>query len=67
MAMWKECQTIREKVQGACMVRHEEVAAGVYRSVYSNGWCVLTNYNSESVTADGCEVGPMDYVLTKES
>ena len=48
------------------MVRHEEVTSGVYRSVYSNGVCLLTNYNSTAVTADGCTVGPMDYVLTKE-
>lgn len=66
IALWKECQAIRDKVQGAYIARHEEAAEGVYRTVYSNGWCVLTNYNSTSVTVDGCEVGAMDYVFTEE-
>ncbi len=67
VALWKECQTISQKVQGAHLTRHEEVAAGVYSSVYSNGCTVLTNYNSTSVTVDGQEIGAMDYAIGEES
>ena len=66
ISLWKECQTISDKVQGAYLTWHEEVAAGVYRSVYSNGWYVLTNYNETPVTVNGCEVGAMNYALGEE-
>jgi hypothetical protein len=64
--MMKEYQTLREKVKGSYLKGHRELQAGVYQSLYANGWTVIVNYNNQPVLADGQTVESMSYIMVKE-
>ena len=45
---------------------HAQVAAGVYRTTYSNGIRVYVNYNTSDVEADGVLIPAEDFVYVRE-
>jgi hypothetical protein len=48
----------------AFMDAHEQVTPGVFRTVYSNGQSVWTNYNKEEKSIGGVTIPAESYVLT---
>ena len=56
----------RSRLQYAFMERHEKVADGVFRTSFSNGAFILTNYNSKPAAVAGVTVPPMDYVVVEK-
>ena len=45
------------------MDRHEKVADGVFRTTYSNGECIVVNYNDTPATVGGVEIPSMSAKL----
>lgn len=54
------------QVRTALMMRHECVAAGVYKVTYDNGCVVIVNYNDQDAAVDGLTIPAMDYIVVKE-
>ena len=57
----------RSDLQYHFMDRHEKVAEGVFRTVYSNGARMVCNYTEETVEVDGKTVPPLDYVIESKA
>ncbi len=55
----------RSDLQFHFMDRHEVVAPGVARVVYSNGAKMIVNYNDKPVAVEGREIPAMDYVVVR--
>lgn len=53
-------------VQQADMIRHQQVADGVFKTVYDNGVTIYVNYNEEEFTQDGLTIPAMGYVSMQE-
>ncbi len=52
-------------VRTALIMKHECLAAGVYRVTYDNGVIVYVNYNDAEVQADGLVIPAVDYLVVK--
>ena len=57
----------RSRLQLEFMERHERIAEGVYRTSFSNGESILSNYNSAPVTVDGREIPALGYVIMEST
>ena len=53
----------RSHLQFCFMDRHEKVADGVFRTTYSNGECIVVNYNDTPATVGGVEIPSMSAKL----
>ena len=54
------------RLQTEFMERHECVAPDVFRTVYSDGSEIISNYRAETFSYQGQKVPPMGYVLCKK-
>ncbi|WP_213514765.1 DUF5696 domain-containing protein [Paenibacillus montaniterrae] len=64
-AEFQELQPMYEAIAGQQMMNHEQLAAGVFRTTYSNGTTVIVNYNNEDVTVDGITIKSLNYTWNK--
>ena len=55
----------RNDLQFAFMERHEKIADGVFRVVYSTGARVYVNYNAVPFDSDGVVIPAQDYVVLR--
>jgi len=53
-------------LQTEFMIRHESVDKDIYRTVFSNGSEILSNYRKEAFTYNGKPVQPMKYILVEK-
>lgn len=58
---YKRYYEMKEKTMFSRITDHEILGSGVVRVTYENGYGVIINYNSDSVTVDGISIGPMDF------
>ena len=57
----KELRAVASKVEGAHILKHEEVKEDVIRVTYDNGVAIYVNYSEETVTCDGVTIDAMSY------
>ena len=57
----KELREVASKVEGAHIVRHEEVAEEVIRVTYDNGVVIYVNYSENTVVCDGVSIEALSY------
>ena len=68
-SMWKDdiieayavLEEVLAPVQNEAIVSHEKLAKDVYCTAYGNGTRIYVNYNDETVTVDGIEIGALGY------
>ena len=48
---------------GQTITGHEKITDGVYKTSYSNGAVVYTNYNNKDSSADGVTIGAKDFIV----
>ena len=53
VANWKEASGYLRQVSNQAVVSHEQLATGVYRTVFANGLGVIVNYNDTDAVVDG--------------
>lgn len=51
--LYHEVNGVLKNVHGQPIIDHQKLADGVYKTVYGNGYYVIVNYNTTSVTVDG--------------
>ncbi len=64
-----EYKTMKEKLSALSalqILRHEEVAEGVFKTTYEGNTCVIVNYNETAVTYDGQRIAAESYEVIKE-
>ena len=59
-----EYETLK-RLQTEFMENHERLAPNVFRTTYSDGTWIVTNYTDEPFVFEGRTVGPLDYILGK--
>lgn len=57
----KELRELTNKVDGACIIKHEKLEGDIVKVTYDNGVAVYVNYTDTDVTVDGLIVGAMSY------
>lgn len=62
---WQRTAGLLEQVDGALIVGHEALAEDVYRTEYDDGTVVYVNYRKSTVTVEGVEVPPEDFIYRK--
>lgn len=68
-SMWKDdiieaynvLEEVLAPVQNEEILSHEKLAKDVYCTSYGNGTKIYVNYNDETVTVDGIEIGALGY------
>ncbi len=63
IAFYTTVQPIFSKVYNQRIVDHRRLEDEVYETCYENGVRVVVNYGSSSVTVDGHEIGPTDFMV----
>ncbi|MBQ8202073.1 MAG: hypothetical protein IJZ74_09955 [Clostridia bacterium] len=53
-------------VRTALIIKHECLAADLYKVTYDNGCVVYVNYSNEAMEADGLTIPAKDYLVVKE-
>lgn len=67
VALYREASSVLNRVRGQCIVDHEKLTQGVYRTTYENGLVVVVNYTAEDYRGDGFTVVAGGYsVLERE-
>ena len=59
----KALRELAEKVDGACIIKHETSADGLVKVTYDNGVTVLVNYTDHDITDGGVTVGALSYII----
>ena len=59
----KALRELAEKVDGACIIKHETSADGLVKVTYDNGVTVLVNYTDHDITDGGVTVGALSYIV----
>ena len=57
----------RSHLQSEFMERHEEVDKDIYRTVFSNGSEIISNYRGEAFSHKGQTIQPMKFILVKKT
>ncbi|MEK0313283.1 DUF5696 domain-containing protein [Cohnella sp. 56] len=60
-AIYREVNGVLGRVQQQRIVSHEQLEAGVYKTVYESGYYVIVNYNRAAIVADGHTIAAESY------
>ena len=61
-ANWNETADYLRQVSDQAVASHEQLAAGVYRTVFANGLGVIVNYNDTDAVVDGQTIPAKGYM-----
>ena len=61
--IYKEFSEKLSVVQESYMIKHYCVSKGIYRVVYSNGYEIFINYNTEDFSLGNIKIKAMDYII----
>lgn len=63
---YREANEVLKKVRTSRIIKHEELADGVYKTVYENNLAVIVNYNDTTFTINNIEIEPLGFCLAEE-
>lgn len=56
-----EFRALAQKIDGAMIIDHEKLIAGVNKVTYDNGVVIYVNYNDQAVSVDGVDIEALSY------
>ena len=67
IAAYSEANQALASVQDARMIKHEQLAEGVYQTTYEDGTAVIVNYNDTAYNGNGVTAEAMNWSVRKGS
>ncbi|WP_438434793.1 DUF5696 domain-containing protein [Gorillibacterium sp. sgz500922] len=64
--LYRQVNEVLKQVQGQGLRSHEQLADGVFKTVYDNGIYVIVNYNTSPAEADGKRIEAESYITGGE-